>query len=68
MGKVEPAAAAAADAGGVTGGVLVHCSEGKSRSVTLVLAFLMQSQGWTLKQALEHVKWVSFTGFLELMA
>ncbi|GAX74335.1 hypothetical protein CEUSTIGMA_g1784.t1 [Chlamydomonas eustigma] len=38
------------------GGVLVHCSEGKSRSVTLVLAYLILTQRWTLKQALNHVR------------
>jgi protein-tyrosine phosphatase len=36
--------------------VLVHCSEGKSRSVTLVVAYLMITQGWTLKDSLKHVK------------
>lgn len=38
------------------GSVLVHCSEGKSRSVTLVTAFLMKSEGMTLQAALEHVR------------
>ena len=31
-------------------------SEGKSRSVTFVLAYLMLTQRWTLKQALNHVR------------
>ena len=31
-------------------------SEGKSRSVTLVLAYLMLTQRWSLKQALNHVR------------
>lgn len=35
--------------------VAVHCHEGKSRSITLALAFLMESEGWTFKQALEHI-------------
>ncbi|CAG9460424.1 unnamed protein product [Pedinophyceae sp. YPF-701] len=38
------------------GGVLVHCYEGKSRSVTLLLAFLMERRGMSLKGALEHVQ------------
>lgn len=38
------------------GAVLVHCHEGKSRSVTLLLAFLMLSRGLTLAQALAHMR------------
>ncbi|KXZ56110.1 hypothetical protein GPECTOR_2g992 [Gonium pectorale] len=38
------------------GSVLVHCSEGKSRSVTLLLAYLMKVKGWRLKAAYDHVK------------
>ncbi|CAI0466348.1 unnamed protein product [Linum tenue] len=38
------------------GGVLVHCFVGKSRSVTIVLAYLMKKHGMTVSQALEHVK------------
>ncbi|KAK9816445.1 hypothetical protein WJX72_000348 [[Myrmecia] bisecta] len=37
------------------GAVLVHCHEGKSRSITLALAYLMQTKRWTLKQALQFV-------------
>ena len=33
-----------------------NLSEGKSRSVTLVIAYLMLTQRWTLKQALNHVR------------
>jgi hypothetical protein len=36
--------------------VLVHCYEGKSRSVALLLAHLMISRGWTLAAALQHIK------------
>ncbi len=39
------------------GAVLVHCHEGKSRSVALLLAYLMSAQGWTLNQALQHIRW-----------
>ncbi|WCJ23678.1 dual specificity protein phosphatase 1 [Euphorbia peplus] len=38
------------------GGVLVHCFIGKSRSVTIVVAYLMKYHGMRLSQALEHVK------------
>lgn len=38
------------------GAVLVHCHEGKSRSVTLLLAFLMLSRGLTLSEALAHMR------------
>lgn len=37
------------------GKLLLHCHEGKSRSVTLALAYLMQTKDWTLKQALTFV-------------
>ena len=46
-GFIEGAAAAG-------GAVLVHCHEGKSRSVTLVLAYLMQTQARGLSPARPH--------------
>jgi protein-tyrosine phosphatase len=45
--------AAARREGGV---VLVHCRQGKSRSATLVIAFLMMSQGWSFEEAKTFVK------------
>ncbi|PIA24986.1 hypothetical protein AQUCO_13500007v1 [Aquilegia coerulea] len=38
------------------GAVLVHCFAGKSRSVSIIVAYLMKKHRMTLSQALEHVK------------
>ncbi|XP_015389077.1 dual specificity protein phosphatase 1 isoform X3 [Citrus sinensis] len=38
------------------GGVLVHCFVGRSRSVTIVVAYLMKKHGMSLSQAMGHVK------------
>ncbi|KAG0172962.1 hypothetical protein DFQ28_009517 [Apophysomyces sp. BC1034] len=35
--------------------IYVHCKAGKSRSVTAILAYLVASERWTLKQAYRHV-------------
>lgn len=36
--------------------VFVHCYMGKSRSVTIILAYLITYQNFTLKEAYDHVK------------
>ncbi|XP_052208502.1 dual specificity protein phosphatase 1 isoform X2 [Diospyros lotus] len=38
------------------GAVLVHCFVGRSRSVTIVVAYLMKRRGMSLSEALEHVR------------
>ena len=38
------------------GCVYVHCIEGKSRSATVVLAYLMDTEGMSLQQAMSTVK------------
>ncbi|XP_058192376.1 dual specificity protein phosphatase 1-like isoform X2 [Rhododendron vialii] len=38
------------------GGVLVHCFVGKSRSVTIILAYLMKKYSMSVSEALKHVK------------
>lgn len=41
------------DGGGI---VFVHCLEGKSRSVCIVLAYLVYVLDWSVNDALEHVR------------
>ena len=36
-------------------GVLVHCAEGKSRSVVIVALYLARIRAWSPERALEHV-------------
>uniref|UniRef100_A0A671NXL9 Protein phosphatase Slingshot homolog 1 n=2 Tax=Sinocyclocheilus anshuiensis TaxID=1608454 RepID=A0A671NXL9_9TELE len=36
--------------------ILVHCKMGVSRSASTVIAYLMKQQGWTLDQALNHMR------------
>jgi protein-tyrosine phosphatase len=43
------------------GSVLVHCHEGKSRSVALLMAYLMISKGLTLANAFQHLRSAQWT-------
>lgn len=36
--------------------LLVHCMEGKSRSVSMILGYLMKYENWTLLKAYKHCK------------
>jgi hypothetical protein len=39
--------------------VLVHCAEGKSRSATFTLAYLLKCEQWDLKKAVDHLSSIS---------
>jgi len=36
--------------------VLIHCAKGVSRSASIVAAYLVAVYGWTVPQAIEHIK------------
>jgi protein-tyrosine phosphatase len=51
----------------------VHCIEGKSRSPSIVIAYLMDSQGLSLLKSYQYVKYLSFitqpnSNFLDQLA
>ena len=55
------------------GKILVHCIEGKSRSPSIVIAYLMESQGLSLLESYQRVKYLRFitqpnSNFLDQLA
>ena len=36
--------------------VLVHCVQGKSRSVSIVIYYLMTKHGWNVNETLKYIK------------
>lgn len=44
------------DEGRQSGGVLVHCNKGISRASTVVIGYLMKSEGMSMQLAYDHVK------------
>jgi len=38
------------------GPVLIHCKYGMNRSATMMIAVVMELTGWTLREAVDHVK------------
>jgi len=38
------------------GSVLVHCAQGKSRSASVVIAYMMRKHNWQFSDALQYVK------------
>jgi protein-tyrosine phosphatase len=59
--------------GRAAGGVVVHCNAGVSRSASVTLAALMQSERWSLVQAHAHLKAIRAAiqpnkGFLQQLA
>lgn len=62
VGVFEEAAAFVRDAIEKGGRVFVHCYAGINRSATVAMAILMQLEGWTLKEAHDHIyerRWIS---------
>lgn len=53
---IEKAKEKIEEAKGQSGGVLVHCFAGKSRSATIVIAYLMKKHGMSLSEAFQLVK------------
>ena len=43
------------------GSILVHCNEGRSRSVTLIIAYLMKNENMNLSSAFNHIHSKSMT-------
>jgi protein phosphatase slingshot len=53
---LEPSYKFIYNAMGNGGTVLIHCHMGKSRSVSIVIYFLMKLNGWTYLQALNYIR------------
>lgn len=55
QGSIEQACSFLDDARLRCAPVYVHCKAGKSRSVTIVIAYLIHALGWTLRRSYSHV-------------